>query len=219
VRWLLFLSLLFTALRADAWTTVEPPPQASLEWVAQDMVFNGIGMRVQFFRSKLAPAEVLAYYRQQWTEGGRRNYVENNFGPWKMISHGAGEYLVTVQVRPAGNGNSEGYLSQRPLKTPPRLALGQGFVLPPGSEVVNDIQSRDGDRQGRTLLAFNSLAVDANAAFFRSSLEREGWSLVSEGRAKNGGRQLVMRHASDELSLAMTAKGGRTAVGATLVRH
>lgn len=219
MRWVLFFSLIFTALRADAWTSVESPPLASLEWVAQDMVYNGISMRVQFFRSKVAPVDVLAYYRQQWTEGGRRNYVENNFGPWKMISHGTGDYLVTVQVRPAGSGNSEGYLSQRPLKTPPRQILGQGFVLPPGSEVVNDIQSRDGDRQGRTLLAFNSLAVEANAAFFRSNLEREGWSLVSEGRAKNGGRQLVMRYASDELSLAMTVKGGRTAVGATLVRH
>jgi hypothetical protein len=204
---------------AVAWATFDAPPSASLEWVAQDLVFNGVAMRIQFFRTKAAPAEVLAYYRQRWTEGGKRLYVENNLGPWRTISHASGDYFLTAQIRPAARGGAEGYLSQRPLKMAPRPILGQGFDLPSGSEVVNDILSQDGDRRGRTLLLFNNLSVDANATFFRGNLQQDGWTLVSEGRGRDGGRQLVLRRGSDELSLAMAAKGNRTAIGATLVRH
>ncbi len=212
------LLLLLGAAPAQAWTTVEEPPLASLEWVAQDMVYNGVPMRIQFFRSKAAPPEVLAHYRQRWTDGGRRHYVENNLGPWKVISRALNDYFVTVQVRPAAAG-TEGYLSQRPLKAPPRPVLGQGFPLPPGSEVVNDILSRDDNRQGRTLLAFNPLPVEANATFFRNSLTGEGWTMASEGNARNGGRQMVLQKGNQELSLALTVAGGRTAVGATIVRR
>jgi hypothetical protein len=211
--------LLLLSFPASAWMTVEEPPQATLEWVAKDMVYNGVPTRIQFFRSKAAPQDVLAYYRQRWTENGQRRYVENRPGPWKSISRAVGDFFVTVQVRRAADGGAEGYLSQRPLKTPPTPALGQGFALPQGSSVVNDIQSRDGDQQARTLLAFNSLTVDGNAAFFRSSLADEGWGVVSDAAARNGGRQLVLRRGSDELSIAMTARRSGTAVGATLVRH
>jgi len=210
--------LFLLASPASAWMPVEEPPHATLEWVAQDMVYNGIPTRIQFFRSKAAPADVLAFYRQRWTEGGQPRYVENRPGPWQSISRALGDFFVTVQVRAAADG-AEGYLSQRPIRTPPSPALGQGFALPQGSEVVNDITSRDGDRQARTLLAFNSLTVDANASFFRSSLGREGWDLVSDAGARNGGRQMILRRSSDELSVAMTARRSGTAVGATLVRH
>jgi hypothetical protein len=215
----LFGLLMLLALPAAAWITFESPPAASLEWVAEDMVFNGLAMRVQFFRGKAAPTDVLAFYRQRWSEGGKRQYVENTVGPWKTISRASGDYFLTAQIRPAAGGGSEGYLSQRPVKLAPRPVLGQGFNLPSGSEVVNDILSQDGERRGRTLLAFNGQTVDANASFFRDSLPQEGWTLVGEGRARDGGRQMVLRQGRDELSLAMTAKGGRTAVGATLVRH
>jgi len=218
VRTLVLALLLLLAAPARAWTTVEAPPLATLEWVAQDMVYNGVPTCIQMFRSKAAPQEVLAYYRQRWTDGGKQSYVENQLGPWKTISRAVGDIFVTVQVRPAGRG-SEGYLSQRPVKTPPRPILGQGFPLPPGSEVVNDILSRDGDRQGRTLLAFNQMSVDANAAYFRGTLGKDGWTVASEGRARNGGRQMVLQKGNQELSLALTSTGGRTAVGATIVRH
>lgn len=215
----LLFFLAIATMPAAAWTTFDAPPSASLEWVAQDMVFNGVAMRIQFFRTKAAPTEVLAYYRQRWSEGGKRLYVENRLGPWQTISRASGDYFLTAQIRPGGGGGAEGYLSQRPLKVPPRSVLGQGFSLPAGSEVVNDIQSEDEGRRARTLLVFNELTVDANAVFFRGTLEREGWTLVSEGRGRNGARQLVLRKGQDELSLALAARAGRTAVGATLVRH
>lgn len=211
--------LLLLSCPASAWMPVEEPPRATLEWVAQDMVYNGIPTRIQFFRSKTAPEDVLAYYRRRWTENGQRRYVENSPGPWNSISRAIGDFFVTVQVRRAAGGGAEGYLSQRPLKPPPAPALGQGFALPQGTEVVNDIQSRDGDRQARTVLAFNSLTVDANAAFFRSSLAREGWDMASDAGARNGGRQMVLRRGSDEISIALAINRSGTAVGATLVRH
>jgi hypothetical protein len=214
------LLILLLAAPAWAWTSVEAPPRTSLEWVAQDMVYNGIPTRIQFFRSRAALPEVLAWYRQRWTEGGRPRYVENNTGPWKTISHAVGQDFVTIQVRPASGGGAEGYVSQRPIEAPPHAALGQGFTLPQGSEVVNDIQSRDGGQQSRTLLVFNNLTPTANASFFQASLAREGWALVSEGQGRDGkSRQMVLRHGNDELSLAMTGSGRKTAVGATLVRR
>jgi hypothetical protein len=209
--------LLFAATApAAAWEPVDPPPQATLQWVAEDMNYNGVPMRVQFFRSKITLAALLEHYRQRWSEGGQRRYVENDVGPWKAISREQGDYFITVQVRPAGKG-SEGYLSQRPTHARPKAGLGDGFPFPPGSDVVNDILTRDSDRTARTLLAFNGLTVDANADFYRTRLTKEGWAVADDAKGRNGGRQLVLRGPAGELSLALTG-GARTAVAATLVR-
>ncbi len=208
--------LLLLAAPCRAWVGVEAPPAATLEWVAEDMVHNGVPMRIQFFRSKAAPGEVLADYRRRWSDGARRQYVENRIGPWKVISHAVGEFFISVQVRPAAGG-SEGYLAQRPLALKTRSVLGLGVALPPGSEVVNDILDRDARRPSRTLLAFNSLSVDDNAAFFRENYPRNGWSLASDAKGRNGGRQMLLQRPGEELSLALVSRAGRTALGATLV--
>jgi hypothetical protein len=209
--------LLVVMAPAAAWEPVDPPPQATLQWVAEDMNYNGVPMRIQFFRSNLALPALLEHYRQRWSEGGKRRYVENDLGPWKVISHEQGDYFIAVQVRPATDRGSEGYLSQRPTHARPKASLGDGFPFPPGSEVVNDILTRDPDRSARTLLAFNGLTVDANADFYRTRLTREGWAIADDAKGRNGGRQLVLRGPAGELSLAL-AGGPRTAVAATLVR-
>ncbi len=201
---------------ARAWVTVETPSLTRLEWVAEDMVYNGVPMRIQYFHTRLSQAELLAFYRQRWTDGGRKGYVENTVGPWKTISRAAGSFFVTVQIRPLKSG-SEGYLSQRPLAPPPSVLLGRGAPLPPGSEVVNDILSNDAGRQGRTLLAYCPLSVDASATFYRDTVAKHGWTVVSEGKARNGGRQMVLRKGNEELSLAFTPAGSRTAIGMTIV--
>lgn len=214
---MLCLLLSLGATPCQAWVRVEPPPAASLEWVAEDMVYNGVPMRIQFFRSKVAPARVLAHYRQRWSDGARRQYVENRLGPWQVISRGLGEFFVTVQVRPGPSGGTEGYLAQRPLVAKARPVLGQGIALPPGSEVVNDIFNRDAHRPARTLLAFNGLSTDANAAFFRERYVREGWTIASDVKGRGGVRQMILQRAGEEFSLALSFRDGKTALGATLV--
>ncbi len=214
---LLAALLLLAAPAARAWVTMEAPPQSTVSWVAQDMVYNGVPMRIQYFHSKNSLPQVLAYYRQRWTDTGWKNYVENTVGPWRNISRAQGDFFLVVQVRPAAGNTAEGYLSQRPLKMSPRPLLGQGAPLPPGSEVVNDIRSNDGDRQGRTLVAFCPLSVDASASYYRESMGKDGWTLVNEGKARNGGRQMVLRKDNQELSLAFAPSGSRTAIGMTIV--
>jgi len=217
MRILLAALLLLAAPAARAWVTMEAPPQSTVAWVAQDMVYNGIPMRIQYFHSKRSLNDVLAYYRQRWTDIGWKNYVENTVGPWRNISRAQGDFFLVVQVRPAVGNTAEGYLSQRPLKSPPRPLLGQGAPLPSGSEVVNDILSHDEDRQGRTLLAYSPLSVDACAAYYRDATGKDGWTLVSEGKTQNGGRQMVLRKGSQELSAAFAPSGNRTAIGMTIV--
>lgn len=211
-RFLLLLLLLAAPCRA--WVSVEPPPDSRLAWVAEDMVHNGVPMRIQFFHSPATPGEVLDHYRRRWREGGAARYVENRLGPWMVIARAEGAFFVSVQVRPAATG-AEGYLAQRALDAAP-ATLGQGVALPPGSAVANDILSRDAQRPARTLLLFNGLSVAANADFFRERYARDGWAVVSEGRARGGG-QLVLQRGSEELSLAFSPSEGKTAIGATWV--
>lgn len=214
-RLVVALLILLDLSPAWAWVKIEEPPLSTVEWVAQDMVFNGIPMRMQTFHSKASANEVLAHYRQLWSPGGRRQYVENDLGPWRTISRQQDDFFITVQVRRAADG-TEGYLSQRLFKIEAQPVATRRFDLPPGTKLVNDIVTRDSGRSARTVLAFNNLSVDDNAAFFRKQYTQAGWSIASDAKADDK-RQMVLQRANEELSVAIASQPGGTAVAATQV--
>jgi hypothetical protein len=56
-------------LWAADWPEIIAPPSSNVQWVAKDMVQNGVPMQIQSFSSDSAVGDVLAYYRDNWNTG------------------------------------------------------------------------------------------------------------------------------------------------------
>lgn len=214
------LVLLCAPLRAwaDDWPSIPVPSKSRMEWVAKDMRFNGVPMRVQHFVSSADPADVLSYYRQRW--GGLGASIENTMGPWRVIGRQENAYYLTVQIKPRGRGGTEGFLgvSRLPaLKSPPRL--GVGFPMMEDSRVLNDIENRDPGQQARTLLLDNRFSVESNALFYREQFIHQGWSRVEDRTLQVGrARVVVFKRSGEEAMLTLQGDGHKTIVTANLVQ-
>lgn len=169
------------------------PPGAELAAVAGDMEYEGMTLNVRRFEIAMSVEEVLNFYRKSW-EG---RYVENDMPPWRMISTRDGGEFYTVQVQPSGAANSWGYLGISDL---PRMLEEGGtpggnrkpFPMMSGSTVVNDIESRDAGRRGRTLLINNGFSVQGNASYYREHYESQGWTTLIDQSADPAGNHVLM---------------------------
>jgi hypothetical protein len=194
------------------------PQGARLLYVASDMAVNGLPMSIKEMRTKDSPDAVLAFYRREW--GGRRpGFFENPLQEWRTIATYDGPCYYTVQVRAQGSGTYALLgVSKRPNVAPrPR---GEGFPMPSGSQVFNDLSHRDGPKHGRTLLLTNTQAPDANVLFYRQTFEAEGWvPLVDRLVVTDKGPAQVMlwRRGLEEASITVQKGGAGTTVVANLV--
>ncbi|MEX0951970.1 MAG: hypothetical protein WDZ86_06775 [Gammaproteobacteria bacterium] len=171
------------------------PPRAQVQWVSNNMVYNGRTMQVRSFESRLSAERVLEYYRQLWQRGeaDRPGYQETDaLEPWQMITRIEDEHLLTVQVITKGN-DSSGYLSVSHLDeliadTP---EIGQGFPKMHGSKVFNDIMTPDQGKDGRTLLISNEYSITANSSYYRDWYENRGWRLDMEKTVAPGKQEVL----------------------------
>jgi hypothetical protein len=109
-------------------------------------------------------------------------------------------------------------VSKRPVVKP--RPPGEGFPMPSGTRVFNDLAHRDGPKQGRTLLLGNTQAPDANVLFYRQTFEAQGWvALVDRPVATDKGSAYVMlwRRGLEEASITVQKGGPGTTIVANLV--
>lgn len=198
-----------------------PEPDARLEWVAPYMLYNGVPMSVKRFDSERSVNDILAFYRRAWAGGSAGPAaVEYPVGPWKNIAVARGKCFYTVQVQADGRG-STGLLSVTEAVDKPRIVSSEK-VLPmlSGSQVINDIEHRDGGKNARTLVVRNTFSAESNADFYRRTLEDQGWSTLSSYQMTTGkgpGITLVMKRGLAEASLVITRSGRDTTILANLV--
>lgn len=171
------------------------PPRAQVQWVSNNMIYNGRTMQIRSFESRLSVERVLEYYRQLWQHGeaDRPGYQETDaLQPWQMITRIEDEHLLTVQVLAKGN-DSSGYLAVSHLdeliaETPD---IGQDFPKMNGSKVFNDIITPDHGKDGRTLLISNEYSITANSSYYRDWYENRGWRLDMEKTVVPGKQQVL----------------------------
>ena len=161
-----------------------PPPQASVEWVSQNMQINGIPSAVRAFHSNNSIEEVVAFYRKEWRDPVEKDmpgHMENiTAAPWYVISRAEDGYLLTVQVQVnerTGKG-TWGYLSLGHLPDMDNFDFEQGKGIPKlrDSYVLNESISKDPGKKAKTLLISNSHSLQNNVAFYRSHYEGLGWT-------------------------------------------
>jgi hypothetical protein len=179
-----YLALVLVAVTALAATDAcESFKDAPGRWqsVAESMVMNGVPMTVRQMTSDKRPAELIAFYRQAWTQAGQPSPLEYPVEPWQVVAVARGRCFYTFQVQAKGSG-STGFLAISHAPGPVRATPGGRFPMPGGTDVINDIAHNDLGKTGRTLFLRNGLSLEGNAVFFRDNMTDQGWTVLAEKR-------------------------------------
>jgi len=193
------------------------PDGAQLLYVASDMEVNGVPMSIKEMRTKDAPDAVLAFYRREWGRG-KPGFFENPMQEWRTIATVDGPCYYTVQVRADRKGTYALLgVSKRPAVKP--RPAGEGFPMPAGSKVFNDLAHHDGPKNGRTLVLTNPQAPEINVRFYRESFGQHGWLALVDRPVvteKGPGHIMLWRRGLEEASITVQRSGAGTTVVANM---
>lgn len=207
-----------TAAPDDGWPQLPAPPRAALEWVAADLEYNGLPMRVLRFSSPASVAEVVALYRAHWTRGYPAPPASVVLEGAAVVTQVHGPFLMTVKAAPAPNGGTTGLLAvTQVLRAGPAQSdtirhEPDDLPRPPDARVLSIVTARDGGQHSRQVLMQTPASVDSTARFFDAALTGRGWARLQAG-AGHAGHFAVYRSGARELALSIT--GRATAAGGT----
>ena len=189
-----------------------PPPDASVEWVGQNIELNGIKSSIRAFHTKNSIEKVVSFYRKEWKrpiEKGKPGYMETiASAPWYIISRIEDGYLLTVQVQinEKDPSSSWGYLSRSPLPSNSKKApeLGKSIPTIPGSIVMTEMKSDDPGKKAKTVVISNTHSVRNNADFYRSHYQNKGWSMeTDQNLGRDNGHSLVFKTRRDRVTIML----------------
>jgi len=176
---LLLVSNASVASFFNKWPEVPAPPQSKVAWVAENIIQNGVPMKIQNFSSKLDTKSIADFYVSTWSKKSGPKPVINKSGEWTIIGRIDGGYLLTVQTKKTKNGlGSEGFLAVSTLLASVKSgSIGPDTSFPKlsGTKVLSDTLSKDSGRAGKTLLLKNNYSVRSNASFYINKMKAKGW--------------------------------------------
>jgi len=200
-----------------------PPPNASVEWVGQNIEMNGIKSSIRAFHSSKSIEKVVEFYRREWkrpTEKGKPGFMETiDAAPWYIITRIEDDYLLTVQVQVQKNDESSswGYLSISPLpdisdnNSNKPIELGNSTPKMSGSHVLSEMKSNDPGKKANTLIIANERSIGSNAAFYRNYYEGRGWTTETDYNAQDV-HTLVFKTRRERVTIMLLRDGGGTRV-------
>ncbi|MGY3039849.1 hypothetical protein ACVWWQ_001472 [Rhodanobacter sp. TND4EL1] len=193
---------------AGAWPQPTLPAGTQAAEVSRHIVFNGLDMHAQVFKSSQSQAQVVAFYRKLW-DG---KVVVNSMGAAQVIGHKEGDYYVTVQVSEAGSGSKGNIGIVDIAGAPKRYEPGKGLPRPMGTKVFNDIAYPDDPTPGRTVAMRNRLSTRQNEAYFRERLAADGWKPADQNRCASENCVLRYVRGDSRMTLVMTPADGQSQV-------
>lgn len=176
---LAMLAGLWAGPAAAAWPTLEEPPRARAEWVAQDSRINGVPTRILRFDSELPVREVLAYYERQWAQG-RGSVRPVRLAGWEGVSTIQGQYHLTVQVKPGPSGSSQGLLSVVDIQDIHRDFVPPGWPRFADTRIVQVMESADGPRRSQYVQQTARGAFSVHVDRWRREWVQRGLSLTRQ---------------------------------------
>jgi hypothetical protein len=182
---------------AASWPDIPEPEGAQSEWVAKDMLYNGLPMRISRFTSTLPVSSIVSYYNREWPG----QTVINEVGSKTVIGHAHGEYYVTIEVSAKGGSQSQIGIT-RLLKRKPDAAAGADFPKPSGTQVINDITYLD--TPGRSLSMESTLSPFQTDAFYASRLPRTAGAQFRPAGCSMIALQCVVRYSKGSQEMTMT---------------
>jgi len=206
------------ALGSELWPELPLPPKAKVEWVGDSMRVNGVPMRVMHFESRAGRSEIVEYYRAYWSGGYETRPSVRPLGDATVVGQAHGPYFMTVKVRDAGDGGSEGLISvSRLLGTKIERSAGP-LALMPGAKVLQVVESNDPGKTSRQMVISNPSAPQSVAQYYLSWFQDEGWQVVQQNdiprTAKlRAGSFIVLQHDREEAQLSIVeATGGQGSI-------
>lgn len=188
------------------WSRV--PPGVTSSQAVMHLRVDGVPLQVLEVRAPLPRDELTEVWRGWWNASAFV-VVESRASGWRVLSIRHGTEQITVQLRAAADGATEGYLAVASAASGPaaRRAPAAPLRLPAGARVLRNVESRDGMRVATQTV----IATPATAAMTLSSLERAavatGWTAGPVGQTRPVGARGARRdgvwlvRGADELGL------------------
>ena len=195
----------------EPWPEIALPPKAKVEWVSDSMRVNGIPMRVMRFDSSVSRAEIIEYYRAQWTRGYEMKPSVEQIGDSTVIGQAHGPYFMTVKVHDGPNGSSSGLIAaSQSLGNKIERDAGD-LPLMPGARVLQVVESNDPGKRSREVVAVNPAGISSAQSFYEAAFHNAGWHQVQQSNgdpAKPGrpGYFAVYQRDGSEVQLAIVER-------------
>jgi hypothetical protein len=210
---------------ADEWPEIPVAPKAKVEWVASNLTYSGLPMRIQRFESKVSAQEVVSYYRGHWGRGDVKP-VENTVNGWQIIAMPHGPYFVTVQVKDVGGGQSQGLIGVTATHQIADIPKIDTFPKLGATYVHSVVESKDPGRSNKQVILSNGHSVSANARFYESQLTFSGWRRIQvSGEDRKSFSEpayfAIYRKGKEQIDIAIARQsdGVQTTVVANLSRY
>lgn len=171
-------------------TDIAKPPGSKMTYVGE-VVHNALPMEILQFTSHYSPTEILAFYKQRWSDvtSGKDNvpsFIEKHVSNWAILSKVEASKSVVVQLKKLSDGTTEGFISIADLSNiekPGRWVT--EFPRMDGSELFSNTVSNDKGRRAYTLIFLNDNSVTENNEFYLTSMDAQGWRLSRSGAKDN----------------------------------
>lgn len=179
--------------RDDArWPQVPLPKQVDVFEVGNEMVVNGMPVRMRGFVSRAAPAELAAAMRQLLGTP----LMENHRGTTLVLGRGEGPFYITVQLAPLGSGTRALIAVTRPPiseQRPADFAAERQLLsaFPPGSTLAGHTSATDGPARADQSAIVNSHSIDINTEHVKRMMHADGFTLEREARPRQASRTWV----------------------------
>lgn len=184
--------LTFAAHAEQTWPVLDLPQGLATYAIGEQIVVNGMPMRMTGFVSSLQPGELIESFRRSLGSP----LVESNSGNKRILARATKGFYITVQVEaayPVKGGSqtgSKGTIAvadmQTSVKNHEQQRIAKAHLLdrmPAGSTVTSDIASEEGGKSAHHIVIINGHAPQRNRDAVIAMLGAEGYVLEREVRA------------------------------------
>jgi len=211
----LALALLLTqAVPAAACPTTVPGGMRS-EPVGEEIIANGLPMRIRQVTSKEASLGILDRVEQQWKDD-RYTVTRQRVGTWDVVSARSAECNTTLQLMDR-DGAAVGYFGVAdPKRQAEWLPKKLKVKLPGNIELGSTVASNDSGRNGLTIAFSTKRSVMDINDYFMHALQDAGWSALQSHELRKSptefARVVSAQRERDQISIVLWDDGRTRAI-------
>lgn len=185
---LLYVTLLIPAFSTElSWPNVALPDDIQAFNAGENVSFNGIPVRLQGFVSHRSPEQVAQWFHQKMGEP----LMDDRIGNKRVLGRLQDDAYITIQIEPQAKGSrgvvAMTMMSEIPKKQKKNEELNQYWLskMPPGSRLLQQVVSQDGNRYSTHLTFSNAYSTGVNRDAVLRALKSEAYELEDGLATKN----------------------------------